>query len=168
MDAAVLAWLADEALSPDVIHDACERARARSRAVEPDPRVAPLVAEEADLARVVARLTAAIEHGADDVGGVVARLRERSARLAARRAREVLSVGYAERPDLVRAVLGAVLVGRVRVGLRDGRLWLEGEAAPSRLSPDEPGGTRGAETTPTGPARSPGSVDVRVPLRRAV
>lgn len=64
VDAAVLAWLADEALSPDVIHDACERARARSRAVEPDPRV--------------------------------------------------------------------------------------------------------AETTPTGPARSPGSVDVRVPLRRAV
>ena len=99
---------------------------------------------------------------------VVALDAERAIVDAARRAREVLSVGYAERPGLVRAVLGAVLVGRLRVGLRDGRLWMEGEGAPSRLVWREPGGTRGAETTPTGPARSPGSVDVRVPLRRAV
>ena len=120
------------------------------------------------LRRVVARLTAAIEHGADDVGGVVARLRERSARLAAVRAE--LAALTAPAPvvalDAERAIVDAAR--RAREVLRDGRLWMEGEGAPSRLSPDEPGGTRGAETTPTGPARSPGSVDVRVPLRRAV
>lgn len=179
VDAVVLAWLSDEALSSTVIREAVEIARARHRAEQggPDPRVLELEAEEADGARAVARLTMAVEHGAGDVADVIARLRERSERLAAvrqelrqlatptpvvsldveraildaaARTREVLQEGYAARPDLVRSVLGAVLVGRVRVGVSEGRLWLNGSAAPSRLLLREPGGTRGVLATPTG------------------
>lgn len=197
VDAVVIDWLASEVLSPDVIRAACSRAREMHRAAQsaPDPRIEALRTEETDLSRTLARLTAALEHGADDVPELVARMRERRARLdtvraelsvltapppvvsldversildAATRVRDALVTGATERPDLVRGVLGAVLVGRVRVGLADGRLMLEGVSAPSRLLWREPGGTRGLAATPTGIAQSPGSAEVLIPLARAV
>lgn len=179
LDAVVLDWLATEVLSPEGIRAACDRARELARAAEsaPDPRIEALRVEEEEISRILGRLTAALEHGAGDVPEVVAKMRERRARLdtvraelsaltapalvvsidaeraiveAAAQMRVVLDAGAAERPDLVRGVLGAVLVGRLRVGMTDGRLWIEGESAPSRLVWHEPGGTRGTETTPTG------------------
>lgn len=198
VDGVVIDWLASEVLSPETIRAACAAARELHRAAAdaPDPRVAALRAEEADLARAVSRLTSALEHGADDVAEVVTRLRERRGRLDAVRAdlsaravpaavvsldaerrivdaaghvREALVASAAERPELVRDVLGAVLVGRMRVGLGDdGRLMLEGVSAPSRLLWREPGGTRGLAATPTGAGQSPGSGEITVALRRAV
>lgn len=196
VDAAVLDWLASEVLSPETIRAACAAARELHRAQisRPDPRIETLRAEEAEHARVVTRLTAALEHGADDVVDVVQRLRDRRACLdtvraelsaiaappaavsldverrivgAATRVREVLEASIGERPTVARDVLGAVLVGRIQVGLRgDGRLWLTGVSAPSRLLWSEPGGTRGLAATPTGAGRSPGSAEVQ--LSRAV
>lgn len=196
VDAAVLDWLASEVLDPATIRAACARARElhRAAAERPDPRVESLRAEETELSRAVTRLTAALEHGADDVAEVVQRLRDRRTRLeavraelsalaapvavvsldaerrivdAAARVREALSASLEEHPAHARDVLGAVLVGRIQVGLReDGRLWLAGVSAPSRLLWSEPGGTRGLAATPTGTGQSPGSAGV--PLARAV
>jgi len=174
----VLRWLAEEVLDGDVVADAVAIARARLADDAPDPRLAELAEREREGAAAVARLVAAVEAGAGDLPELVARLRERQGELErARQERAALAGARALLPrdldsalaavvaDLrgalardtegARRVLGAVLVGRLRVSVPSPRapLTLSGSA--------ELGGvvslavTRGDAASPAGPALPP-------------
>lgn len=197
LDAVVIDWLAHEVFDRDTIGRAIEVARARAAVGSaPNPRLAEIEAEEADNARAVSRLTAALEHGADDISSIVDRLRARRASAEALRAerarlsaptsslapeveamlmnsadrvRDALLRATDERPELVRNVLAAVLVGRIRVMPGDA-LLLEGVAAPSRLvwsetGREQPAATKRPQPEPWSPLVASGG-EVRIVLHR--
>lgn len=164
LDGVVLDWLVNSVLSPDVFAAALAQSRAEleaSLAAPPVPRAADLRTRIDDLERRVGRLVRALE--VDDGPDVLDALRSRRAELVAARAelaaidappialpsgaaasailarleglRPVVEAAREENPALLRAVLGAVLVGPVKITEheRKGPLTIEAEAAPGAL-----------------------------------
>lgn len=167
LDGPVVDWLLSCVLDRDVVSDALAKARASIDAgsgLVANPRAVELRARVEDLERRVQRLVRAVE--TDDDPGVVVLLRARRIELDdARREledlervtaggavphefarvllervtdlRPAVEAAVRERPDLVRAVLGAVLVRPIRVTPaghgRGMKLHLDGEAAPGAL-----------------------------------
>lgn len=163
LDGPLLDWLVGSVLSPDVVGAALAKSRAAVADAPldaPDPRAMDARGRVEDLERRVARLVRALEH--DDSPDVFASLRQRRGELAATRCeldaltptaavvpagdaaallarladlRPVVEAARRENPSLLRAVLGAVLTGPVRIteGERKGPLTVEAEAAPGAL-----------------------------------
>lgn len=183
--------LLDEELAAGSIDDALEGDDADERDAR---RLVDLQAEERDLSVRVKRLAQAVAFGAGDVPELAALMSDTSRALAVvrgelsslaaprrampvqvagldriREARRAIRRVRTERPDLLRPLLAACLVGRIRVipsGPR-GPLRLEGMGAPGALLSalvDGEQGARGAVATPPGSASTPWRV---IALQRA-
>lgn len=185
IDAVVIEWMARDVFDPDLIAETIAAVRRRAKEADagaPNPRLVELRAEEQALATAVSRLVLAIEN-ADDVPELLVRFKERRAQLEAvrvelgrittpaplipvnleariltraRSLREMLTRVGGERPDLVRDLLGACLVGSIKVTSAGPRkpLLLEGRGSPGCLlsleTTEESRQPRGMLATPTG------------------